>query len=187
MYFHNMRIIAGKFNGRSIAMPEGIRPTSNKVREALFEILKDDIKGASFLDLYCGSGAMGIEAFSRGARDITFVDTSFKCMKILKKNLSQLAILDLSSIYILKMDAIRALGVFGRLPRSFDIVFFDPPYYKAMAKNTLIALSNYDILTRNAIVIAEIYKKERLPEKVGLLRKIRASKYGDTKLEFYKR
>ena len=74
-----MRIIAGKFKGRTIDMPKGIRPTSDKVREALFEILKNKIVGARFLDLYCGSGAVGIEAFSRGANSIALVDNNLRC------------------------------------------------------------------------------------------------------------
>lgn len=181
-----MRVIAGKFKGRSIAMPKGIRPTSDKVREALFEILKDRINGASFLDLYCGSGAIGIEAFSRGAENITFVDSNLKCINTLKKNLAQLGILGLSSINIYKENALKSIGAFKGSSTTFDIIFLDPPYYKDMAKNTLIALSNYDILSRNAVIIAEIYKKGDLPQEVGLLRKVRASKYGDTKLEFFR-
>ena len=166
-------------------MPEGIRPTSNKAREALFEILKDRIEGADFLDLYCGSGAMGIEAFSRGAKSATFVDASFKCTKVLEKNLTKMDILDLSSINIYTRDSFEVLEEFERKNCRFDLIFLDPPYHKDMAKNTLIALSNYDILARNAIVIAEIYKKENLPEEVGRLKKVRTSKYGDTILEFF--
>ncbi len=180
-----MRIIAGKFKGRVIGMPKGIRPTSDKVREALFEILKDRIEGASFLDLYCGSGAMGIEAFSRGAKSVIFADASFKCTKVLKENLTKLDILDLSNIDIYARDSFKVLREFEKESCCFDLVFLDPPYYKDMAKNTLIALSNYDILARNAIVIAEIYKKENLPEEVGRLKKVRTSKYGDTILEFF--
>ena len=178
-----MRIISGKFKGRAIDMPKGIRPTSNKAREALFEILKERVEGSNFLDLYSGSGAIGIEAFSRGAKSVTFIDSDPKSIVTLKKNLRQLDILDKSSINIYKKDILR---VFGELQAKFDIVFLDPPYYKDVAKNTLIALSNYAILTRNAIIVTECYKREILPEEVGLLRKIRTSFYGDTKLEFFK-
>ena len=180
-----MKIIGGKFKGRVIGMPKGLRPTSDKVREALFEILKDRIEGSSFLDLYCGSGAMGIEAFSRGAKSSTFADASFKCVKVLKENLTKLGILDLSNIDIYAKDSFRVLAEFERERRCFDLVFLDPPYHKDTAKKTLIALSNYDILTRNAIVIAEIYKKENLPEEVGRLKTARTCKYGDTILEFF--
>ena len=181
-----MRIIAGKFKSRGIEMPRGIRPTSDKVREALFEILKARIEGASFLDLYCGSGAMALEAFSRGARKVTFVDDSPKSIGTLKKNLKQLGISGLSSIDIYTKDAIKMLGTFKAKSMFFDLVFMDPPYYKDLAKNTLIAISNYDILARNAIIVAEVYKKEELPLEAGAMKKFRTAQYGDTKLEFYK-
>ena len=179
----DMRIIAGKFKGRVVEMPKGIRPTSDKVREALFEILKDRIEGASFLDLYCGSGAIGIEAISRGAKAVTFVDSTPKCISALKRNLRQLDII--ADIYI--KDVLKIFEGFSAEKACFDIVFLDPPYYKDMAKNTLIAISDYDILARNAIIAVETYKKDELPEEAGLLRRFRVSRYGDTKLELYKK
>ena len=127
-----MKIIAGRFKGRVIQMPKGIRPTSDKVREAFFEIVKGRIEGADFLDLYCGSGAVGIEALSRGAKSITFVDNGFRCVAALKKNLAQLDILGLSTINIYKKEALKALEAFKGLSRSFDIVFLDPPYHRGM-------------------------------------------------------
>jgi 16S rRNA (guanine(966)-N(2))-methyltransferase RsmD len=182
-----MHIIAGKFKSRLIKMPRGIRPTSDRVRESLFEILKDRIQGVRFLDLYCGSGAIGIEAFSRGAKEVSFVDNNFNCMAMVKKNLALLGISGLSSINIYDKDAMRAFDEFDAKHIAFDIIFLDPPYYKDLAKNILIALSDYDILARNAIIIAEVYKKELLPDEAGRLKKFRTSRYGDTKLEFYKR
>ncbi|MFC1624488.1 16S rRNA (guanine(966)-N(2))-methyltransferase RsmD [Candidatus Omnitrophota bacterium] len=182
-----MRIIAGKFKGRVIEMPKGIRPTSDKVRQALFEMYKNRIEGANFLDLYCGSGAVGIEAFSRGAKSSTFVDDNSQCIATLKKNLSHLHILDLSTLYIYKRGVVEALKALKDSSRTFDIVFLDPPYYKNMAKNTLIALSDCDILARNALIIVELYKKEGLPEEVGKLKKIRTSFYGDTILESFRK
>lgn len=179
-----MRIIAGKFKGRVIEMPRGIRPTSDKVREALFEILKDHIEGAVFLDLYCGGGAVGIEACSRGAKGITFVDNNAKCIAVLRKNLARLDILGKSSIDIYNKNARK---IDETLLTPFDIVFLDPPYYKDVAKNTLMTLSDCDILARNAIVVAEVYKKDILSEDIGLLKRFRTSQYGDTKLEFYKK
>lgn len=181
-----MKIIGGKFKGRVIEMPKGIRPTSDKVREALFEILKDRIEGANFLDLYCGSGAMGIEAFSRGAKAVTFVDNNPRCIATLKKNLSRLGIMGKSCLNIYNKDGLKALEVLAASAASFDVVFLDPPYYKDIARNTLIAISNYDILTRNAVIVAEIYKKEALPEEAGPIKKVRTVQYGDTKLEFFK-
>ncbi|MDP2921522.1 MAG: 16S rRNA (guanine(966)-N(2))-methyltransferase RsmD [Candidatus Omnitrophota bacterium] len=181
-----MKIIAGEYKGRVIEMPKGIRPTSDKVREALFEILKGNVEGANFLDLYCGSGAMGIEALSRGAKKSVFIDNSNASISIVKRNLAKLAIPEtLYDIYNKDCIDILRRGGFQTLP--YDIVFLDPPYYKDMAKNTLIELSSCDILTPYAVVVAEVFKKEALPEDIGVFRKTRSYKYGDTLLEFYKK
>jgi 16S rRNA (guanine966-N2)-methyltransferase len=180
-----MKIIAGEYKGRIIEMPKDIRPTLDKVRGALFEILKGRIEGAKFLDLYCGSGAVGIEALSRGARKTAFIDNSHSCLSVLEGNLAKLGVSQgLYGIY--NKDCMKALDLFQPSGERFDIVFMDPPYNKDMAKNTLIKLSSCDILTPNAVVIAEIFKKECLPEKIGALNKIRTYKYGDTLLEFFK-
>lgn len=181
-----MKIIAGGYKGRIIEMPGGIRPTSDKVRESLFEILKNRIEGASFLDLYSGSGAIGIEALSRGAKKVVFIDNNRKCASILKANLAKLGIPGSSyDIYI--KDCINGIKTLQRAGSCFDIVFLDPPYYTGLAKNTLIELSGCDILTPNALVIAEVFKKEGLPEESGIFKKIRSSKYGDTLLEFFRK
>ena len=181
-----MKIVAGEYKGRIIDMPDGIRPTSEKAREALFEILKDRIKGARFLDLYCGSGAMGIEALSRGAEKAAFIDNNHNCISILKRNLTKLGTpQDLYDIY--NKDCLNSLKALQRAESYFDTVFLDPPYYTDLAKNTLIELSGCDILTPNALVIAEVFKKEGLPEESGVFKKIRSSKYGDTLLEFFRK
>jgi len=181
-----MHIISGKFKGRIIEMPKGIRPTADKVREALFEILKTRIENASFLDLYCGSGAMGIEAISRGAGHVTFIDNSSACVSVLNKNLAKLGIKkSIYDIYI--KDCLKGIREMAKAGSRFDIIFLDPPYYRALAKNTLIELAQCDILTNHATIIAEVYKKEGLPEEIGLLKKNRTCKYGDTMLEFYRK
>ena len=181
-----MKIIAGEYKGRIIEMPDGIRPTSDKVREALFDILKNRISKASFLDLYCGSGAVGIEALSRGAQKTVFIDNNKACISVLRRNLDKIGISD--SLYdIYNKDCINAVKMLGKIETSFDIVFLDPPYYINLAKNTLIELSGCDILTPNAVVIAEVFKKEGLPEELGAFKKTRSYKYGDTLLEFYEK
>ena len=181
-----MKIIGGEYKGRIIEMPKGIRPTSDKVREALFEILKARIEGAWFLDLYCGSGAIGIEALSRGAKKTAFVDNDPGSISILKKNLAKLG-LARASYDIYSKDCINGIHFIRGSGSFFDIVFLDPPYYKELAKNTLIELSDCDILSPNALIIAEVFKKDNLPEEVGIFKKVRTSKYGDTILEFFKR
>jgi len=181
----DMKVIGGDYKGRVIEMPKGIRPTSSKAREALFEILKGRIEGANFLDLYCGSGAMGIEALSRGAKRAVFIDNDNACVSIVRRNLAKLEI-PKASYDIYNKDCIDAIRRGGTMCRPYDIVFLDPPYYKDMAKNTLIGLANCDILTPYTVVIAEVFKKEALPEDIGAFRKTRSYKYGDTLLEFFK-
>ena len=181
-----MKIIAGEYKGRIIEMPGGIRPTSDKVRKSLFEILKNRIEGAIFLDLYCGSGAMGIEALSRGAEKAVFIDNSHNCVSVLKRNLDKMGI-SKNSYDIYSKDCVHGIDMLQKTGCSFDIVFLDPPYYTGLAKNTLIGLSGCDILTPNALVIAEVFKKEGLPEGLGDFKKIRSSKYGDTLLEFFRK
>ena len=167
-------------------MPDRIRPTSDKVREALFEILKNRISKASFLDLYCGSGAVGIEALSRGAQKTVFIDNNKACISVLRRNLDEIGISD--SLYdIYNKDCIKILCRGGFETRPYNIVFLDPPYHTGLAKNTLIELSDCDILTPNAVVIAEVFKKEGLPEELGAFKKTRSYKYGDTLLEFFKK
>ncbi len=181
-----MKIISGIYKGRIIEMPDGIRPTSDKVREALFEILKNRIEGANFLDLYSGSGAVGIEALSRGAKKVVFIDNNRRCASILKANLAKLGISE-GSYEIYTEDCINGIKAIQRSESCFDIVFLDPPYYEGLAKNTLIGLSSCDILAPDALIIAEVFKKEGLPEESGVFKKIRSSKYGDTLLEFFKK
>lgn len=181
-----MKIIAGEYKGRIIEMPKGIRPTSDKVREALFEIIKNYIEGAKFLDLYCGSGAIGIEALSRGAEKAVFVDNNHSRVSVLKMNLNKLGI-PVTSYDIYNKDCVNNINMFQRLGISFDIVFIDPPYHMGLAKNTLIGLSCCDILSPNALIVAEVFKKESLPEELGTFKKIRSSKYGDTLLEFFRK
>lgn len=179
-----MKIIAGEYKGRIIKMPDGIRPTSDKVRESLFEILKNRIEGASFLDLYSGSGAVGIESLSRGSKKVVFVDNNRNCIAILKANLTKLGVSE-TSYGIYGKDCVNSIKALQGSGVHFDIVFLDPPYRSGLAKNTLIELNSYDILTPNALVIAEVFKKESLPEELGSFEKTRSCKYGDTLLEFF--
>ena len=147
-----MRIIAGKLKGRVLKIPRGIRPTSQKVREALFSILGNRIIDGVVLDLFAGSGALGIEALSRGAKSATFVDNNRKCVQTIKVNLELCGLSSFQSsslrrkerdekieIRVLSMEALKAIRFFERKGERFDLIFLDPPYYyEAVAKNVLI-------------------------------------------------
>jgi len=181
-----MRVIGGEFRGRILRMPKGvkIRPTQDRTREAVFNIIRQRVPESAVLDLYAGSGAFGIEALSRGAQSALFVDNNIKCMKAIKNNLLVLG--DRPNLAeLLKYDSVKAISRLGKEGRRFDIVFLDPPYYGKSARNCLINIDACDILSPRGIVIAEHFKKDEIPEETPLLRRFERRKYGDTAISFY--
>jgi len=164
-------------------MPKGIRPTQNKVRKAIFDIL-GDIEGLSFLELFAGTGAVGIEAVSRGVKDLVLVEYNRDCQLAIKKNIQRLKVKN-CSLYPKEADiAIEALYKEGR---RFEIIFFDPPYYLGLAKKTLQILTRYDILAPDGFIVVQHFKKDDLPETLGVFRLFKRKTYGDSVLSFYRR
>lgn len=182
-----MRIIAGKFKGRKLDFPKGpdIRPTQDRVREALFNVIAQYVAGARVLDLFSGSGALGIEALSRKAKDVTFVDNNPKCISIIKSNLANINIK--LGVNILKMDVLKAINILSQKGKVFDIIFLDPPYHSDLLKKTLIKLSQYDIVSQNNLIIAEHFKKGNLTDTVRGISRYTQKQYGDTMLSFYRK
>jgi len=182
-----MRIIGGEYKSRLIAMPKGveIRPTQDKVRQAIFNIL-GDVYGKKVLELFAGSGAFGIEAISRGAKDATFVDNNFKCAQTIKANLESLGVNE-SKYSIIRANALGVLPRLAKQEEKFDIVFLDPPYYKDMAKNCLININAYDILSPVGLVIIEHFKKDALNAELERLIFVDGRRYGDTVISIYKK
>ena len=178
-----MRITGGKYKGKAIALPKQIRPTQDKVRKALFDIL-GDMEGLSFLELFAGSGAVGFEALSRGATDLTLVEYNRECLMAIRKNIESLKP---KACDLYPKEAGLAIEAFHRDARKFDIIFMDPPYYKSMSKKILQMLGACDILARNGFVVVQHFKKEELPKESGGLSLIKESRYGDTLLSFYKK
>jgi len=183
-----MRIIAGKYGSRTLDAPRGMstRPSSDRLRETLFNVLAPRIEGASFLDLYAGSGAVGLEAISRGAALVTFAERSPAALKVLRGNLAKLGItggfrIDCSSVAA-------ALKHLGKENQRFDLVFLDPPWDAAAEyAATLGALggSASGLLAEGALVIAEHRRKERLEECYGTHERTRLLEQGDAALSFY--
>ena len=162
----------------------GIRPTSNKVREALFSILSAKIPGSAILDLFAGSGSMGLEAISRGAEKAVFVDNNTGSISAIKKNLKDLGVS--ADVKVMQLGVVQAVKkLCGQ--EKFDIVFMDPPYFKGWIKKILLNLSQYDILKHPALLICEHHKKEELPQQDGPFFRFKESRYGDTVLSFYKK
>ena len=176
-----MRVTGGTGRGRRLKAPagSGVRPTSDKVKQALFNILGQKAAGAVFLDLYAGAGGIGIEALSRGAERVVFVDASRESVKTIKQNIEQTGFGDRAAV--IQSD----VETFLRRPSGpYDIVFLDPPYAVDMAP-LLVRAAGAGILKRDAVVIAEHFKKQPSPERAGSLTLLREAKYGDTVLAFY--
>ncbi len=182
-----MRIIAGKYRGRKLKSPPTLdtRPTSDRLRETLFNILAPSIEGARFLDLCAGSGAVGIEALSRGAARASFVEQSRKMCALIEWNTSALKI-DAELIEIIPADAAAFLELKAKNSSPFDLVYFDPPYaadYEAIMKH--LGDHATELLAKEAVVIVEHHKQKDLAERFGDLHRYRELTQGDSKLSFY--
>ncbi len=183
-----MRIVGGKFKGHSLAPPRGsaTRPTSDRVRESVFNILTHGIaglalEGARVMDLFAGTGAMGLEAMSRGARFCQFVDESAEARGVIRRNADALGVI--GQVKIWRRDA-TALGPCAPQP-GFDLIFADPPYGKGLGEKALSALVSGAWLNPNAIVVLEETGKVALGGTPGLIL-IDERDYGDTVIRFYR-
>ena len=182
-----MRIVGGQFKSRLISMPKGvdIRPTQDKVRQAIFNVLAD-VNGKRVLELFAGTGAFGIEALSRGASYVTFVDNNLKCTETIRANLDSLGIQG-SSYDIIKTNALSVLPRLSKGAEKYDLVFMDPPYHAGLAKKCLINIDDYDILAPVAVVIVESFKKDVLATGLKTLVLEKEKKYGDTIITIFRR
>lgn len=182
-----MRVIGGTLRSRTLEAPTGLatRPTSDRLRETLFNVLAPRMEGAHFLDLYAGSGAVGIEALSRGAAHVVFVEKAHHAIKTLRANLDRL---ELTTGFRLVSGS---AGAFLRKPDAgarFDLIFLDPPYDAAREYTDALGMlggAAAAILTENALVIAEHRRKELLDEEYGSLHRTRLLEQGDAALSFY--
>jgi 16S rRNA (guanine966-N2)-methyltransferase len=181
-----MRIIGGSHRGRRLVDwgESGIRPMRDFVRSALFNILSDIVPGAAFLDLYSGTGSVGLEALSRGARSCVFVDASPEACAIARRNLDALDLLSVGRV--VEGDSLRVIDELKRRGRRFDVVFIGPPYYHELVPTTLDALGDGRLLTQDPVVVGEIHKTERSGETYGVLGLDDARRYGDNRLLFYR-
>jgi 16S rRNA (guanine966-N2)-methyltransferase len=178
-----VRIISGKFKSRRLKgnPPAGIRPTSDKLKETLFNILGGTVSGATFLDGCAGTGGIGIEALSRDAAFVYFVEQSRKGCQIIRDNLGELKLE--KGFRILQMDLIKALDV---IQTPLDITFVDPPYeYDDLYEKCLGRFSSASLVSPRGLLIFEHSKRRELPATVGQLRKIRSLVQGDAALAFY--
>lgn len=189
-----MRISAGDLKGRKIGSKKSLglvtkhgvlRPTSSKVRESIFNILGGVIEGSVFVDLYAGTGAVGMEAMSRGAEKVFFVEADKKRAEQIEKTLGKCECSSRANVIRLKASDFIRQAQEDIL--RFDIIFLDPPYYSGELEDILSNLADARIVQDGGIVIAEHLSKKRLPEEIGTLRQKKAYKYGDTMLTLFRK
>ncbi len=182
-----MRIISGTYRGLHIRTLKGdnLRPTSDQMRETLFDVLGPRVRGAAFLDANAGTGAVGIEALSRGARDVVFIEHHRPAAQLIRQNLAALKI-D-SGYALLNSDVLKGLGQLEGESERFDIVFIDPPYEEIREyHHTLRRLARGSLLGPDSIVIAEHSRHVALEESYLSLKRTRLLRHGDAQLGFYR-
>ncbi len=186
-----MKILSGKLKGRNFYMPKDIRPTQDRLRKAIFDIFGQDLSGYSFLDLYAGSGSIGLEAISCNASSVIFVENDSRCAQLIEDNLTALKLLENETVVcpfqVIAMDVFRMIEQFYRRKKMFDIIFLDPPYYAELGKKTLKTLYERDILTPTSFIIVQHDKRDILPEPEAGFFLVRQRSYGNSELTIYKR
>jgi 16S rRNA (guanine966-N2)-methyltransferase len=185
-----LRVISGSARGRRLLSPKNlrIRPTADRVKESLFNILAvlaGNFGSCRVLDIFAGTGSLGIEALSRGAAQAVFIDNHRESVQLVAKNLRLLSFADRGRI--VEMEALAALRSLEKREAPFSLVFIDPPYRQGLAEKVLGYLADSALIDVDSLVIAEIAAGEVLPEEFGLLREFDRRGYGDTAIAFFRR
>lgn len=180
-----LRIVGGEARGRRVRVPEDgrVRPTSDRVKEALFDILGQRVAGSRVLDLFAGSGNLGLEALSRGAAAATFVDRDPRCRQVIGRNLADLGYRERARV--LAGDALAVLRRLAARGERFDLVFLDPPYAAGLLVPALEAVAEGGLLAEDGLAAAEHAARDEPPARVGRLVRRARRQYGDTSLSFY--
>lgn len=181
-----MRVISGTARGISLNAPEGIgtRPTTDRVKENLFNMIQHEIREKNVLDLFSGSGALAIEALSRGAREAVLVEPDKKCYTVINENLKRTRLISLARV--LQSSAESGIRQLQREGKRFDLVFMDPPYQKGWVLATLTQLTESGILNPDALVVVEHEATDPSPDHIGTLTRFHEKKYGRTALSLYR-
>ena len=183
-----LRITGGRLRGRHLKAPRGtsVRPTTGRVREALFSILGQDLSGQAVLDLCAGAGTLGLEAASRGATTVVFVEQGSDHLRVLRDNAALVS--EFADVSVKRMDARRAPAMLAKAGQTFDLVTLDPPYGRGLANEVLEALASVAeaLLEPGAVVVAEAESGAELPGEVGPLRCSGPRAYGDSEMWIYR-
>jgi len=179
-----MRIISGTSKGRKLATPksQSIRPTSDRVKESIFNILGEEVEGKLVLDLFAGTGNLGIEALSRGAKKAIFVEKGRKALQLIQRNITQIGLE--GRVEIIPRDANRAIGILKGKGEIFDLILMDPPYEKGLIKRTLIKLISHPIYHTGSILVIEHDRREPMPDTLEGWNLVRERRLGDTVISF---
>lgn len=179
-----MRVITGSARGRKLKQPSGweTRPTTDRVKESVFNIIQFQVEGRRVLDLFAGTGQMGIEALSRGAREATFVDNRMEMIKLIRENVQHCGFGDRANV--VSKDALDFLTM---ARQQYDLIFLDPPYGKGLLQNALKLIVKFDILSEHGIILCESDASEVLPEQMATGELGRSYQYGKTKITVYQR
>lgn len=180
-----MRIITGIARGRMIKAPEGMntRPTSDRVKESLFNIISKKMRDSTVLDLFAGSGNLGLESISRGAEKCTFVENNKVAYKTLKENIDLLKFQDMSETYF--QEAFTTLKTLHMLNKKYDIIFLDPPYGKGLIESSINEINNLELLNNEGIIISEYDAEDNVPDSIGEIKIYRTESYGRIKISFW--
>lgn len=179
-----MRIITGSAKGIKLSAPRGLmtRPTADRVKESVFNILGDIVMEARVLDIFAGTGNLGLEALSRGASSAVFVDSNLDSIAAIKENARRTKLLGQAEIF--KNDVIRAFDKFVEMGRTFDLIFCDPPYNKGFVQRVLKKIENDTILEPRGILVIEHSKHEEITNSWDTLQLRRVEQYGETLISF---
>ena len=179
-----MRIITGKYKGNLVPFQAGhIRPTTDRVKESLFNILSNQIEEARVLDLFSGTGSLGLEALSRGAREVVFVEQNKKSIDIIKKNLQKFKITE--PVTIISKDVLYFLRKYEG--EAFDIIFCDPPFTEEMADDVMATIAPSKVYHENSLIAIESGRKEKIEAGYGELIRYDYREFGDKFLSFFKK
>lgn len=204
-----MRVIAGAFKGRRLVAPKGsrtVRPTTDRVKESIFSILREQVIDADFLDLCAGTGSIGIEALSRGAKHATFLERDPRCIRIIEQNLRTCGLSSLPptkcfgtaqkptvEACLLRRDALKGISYLQKQAVVFRIIYFDPPYSTGTDGSTELYTTCLTLLAENALLspdgtlLVEHAKRSIMPDKIGNLTRNRIASYSDTIVSFYRK
>lgn len=179
-----MRVISGKLKGKKLFSLKGqsLRPTSDRVKEAIFDILQDQIRGQKVLDLFAGTGALGIEALSRGARSAVFVEESTRSLAALRKNIKECRLKEQAEV--LAREAQTGIKILETRGESFELIFLDPPYGRGLARRVLQALSRSSIVSPGTLIVAEHSLSEEL-DSIPSWQRVDLRRYGRTQVSFF--